>query len=188
MEYTALFHRVLLHLLSIMLVTYLNTYGVHSSNSHLELLDKLFFSSRYNKLVRPVQDESLPVNVTLQLILTDITMVDEMNHQVELNVWMRQVWKDEYLTWNKMQYDGKDKIVVPSEMIWLPDIILYNSVEDPGRKIEKSTHVMVYSDGTIRWSQSATLRFACLMRLTAFLSINKIVAFALVLGALTVPL
>ncbi|XP_072037444.1 neuronal acetylcholine receptor subunit alpha-9-like [Amphiura filiformis] len=81
---------------------------------------------------------------------------------------MRQVWKDEYLTWNKMNYDGKDKIVIPSEMIWLPDIILYNSVEDPGDNAEKSTHVMVYSDGTIRWSQPATLRFACLMRLTAF--------------------
>ena len=42
------------------------------------------------------------------------------------------------------------------------------SVEDPARRVEKTSHVLLHSDGTIRWSQPVTFRAACLMNLKAF--------------------
>ena len=37
-----------------------------------------------------------------------------------------QEWFDYKLSWDPSEYGGVDKIYVPSEEIWLPDIVLYN--------------------------------------------------------------
>ena len=38
----------------------------------------------------------------------------------------RQEWYDDKLRWDPDEYGGVGEIYVPSEIIWLPDIILYN--------------------------------------------------------------
>lgn len=37
-----------------------------------------------------------------------------------------QVWNDYRLMWDPAQYEGIKKIRLPSQHIWLPDIVLYN--------------------------------------------------------------
>ena len=37
-----------------------------------------------------------------------------------------QEWYDDKLRWDPSEYGGVGEIYVPSEIIWLPDIILYN--------------------------------------------------------------
>ena len=37
-----------------------------------------------------------------------------------------QEWKDYKFTWDPAEYGGVTELYVPSEHIWLPDIILYN--------------------------------------------------------------
>lgn len=37
-----------------------------------------------------------------------------------------QEWQDYKLKWNPEDYGGVDTLHVPSEHIWLPDIVLYN--------------------------------------------------------------
>ena len=37
-----------------------------------------------------------------------------------------QEWTDYKLLWNPQEYGGVDRLYVPSEEIWLPDIVLYN--------------------------------------------------------------
>ena len=37
-----------------------------------------------------------------------------------------QEWIDKKLTWDVTEYGGVDHLYVPSEKIWLPDIVLYN--------------------------------------------------------------
>lgn len=39
---------------------------------------------------------------------------------------MRQRWTDPTLAWNKSEYGGLDKIRVLPDMIWRPDILVYN--------------------------------------------------------------
>ena len=37
-----------------------------------------------------------------------------------------QEWNDYKLKWNPNDYGGVKTLYVPSERIWLPDIVLYN--------------------------------------------------------------
>ncbi len=36
------------------------------------------------------------------------------------------MWTDYKLKWSPIDYGGVDVLYVPSELIWLPDIVLYN--------------------------------------------------------------
>ena len=42
------------------------------------------------------------------------------------NVWLDQEWDDELLTWNPADFGGITRIRIPCDLIWLPDIVLYN--------------------------------------------------------------
>ena len=39
---------------------------------------------------------------------------------------LSQNWNDYKLKWNPQEYGGVRTLYVPSERIWLPDIVLYN--------------------------------------------------------------
>lgn len=41
-------------------------------------------------------------------------------------LWIRQVWFDAYLKWDKEDYDDLEMINIPSDLVWKPDIVLYN--------------------------------------------------------------
>lgn len=50
-----------------------------------------------------------------------------MKYQImTMNVWVEQEWNDYKLKWEPEEYGGVTKLHVPSELIWLPDIVLYN--------------------------------------------------------------
>ncbi|XP_072014391.1 neuronal acetylcholine receptor subunit non-alpha-3-like [Amphiura filiformis] len=146
-----------------------NIIGVYSANYYRELLDTLFdHTNDYYKVIRPINDSSVPVNVSMQLVLTDITAVEEINHQIELNVWVRQVWKDAFLTWNETEFGGKKTTGDSREFIWIPDITLYNGVGDSNDIKAEGAKLTVSSDGSVRWTVKVTLRSACQMRLISF--------------------
>ena len=35
-------------------------------------------------------------------------------------------WHDNNLHWQPLEYGGVDRLYVPSHLLWLPDIVLYN--------------------------------------------------------------
>jgi hypothetical protein len=53
--------------------------------------------------------------------------VDEVSQIMETKLWLKQEWNDYTLRWNPADYKNISEIRVPSEMIWRPDIVLYNT-------------------------------------------------------------
>lgn len=41
-------------------------------------------------------------------------------------LWIRLAWHDAYLKWDKEDYDNLEMINIPSDLVWKPDIVLYN--------------------------------------------------------------
>ncbi|XP_075437817.1 neuronal acetylcholine receptor subunit alpha-9-like [Ascaphus truei] len=89
-----------------------------------KLMSDLF--ANYSNALRPVEDMDKALNVTLQVTLSQIIDMDERNQILMAYLWIRQVWFDAYLRWNKDEYDGLDTIRIPSSYVWRPDIVLYN--------------------------------------------------------------
>ncbi|EZA61858.1 Acetylcholine receptor subunit alpha-like protein [Ooceraea biroi] len=61
------------------------------------------------------------------LRLSQLIDVNLKNQIMTTNVWVEQEWNDYKLKWNPDDYGGVDTLHVPSEHIWLPDIVLYNN-------------------------------------------------------------
>lgn len=43
------------------------------------------------------------------------------------NLWVKQKWYDYKLRWDPEEYGGVEMLYVPSEQIWLPDVVLFNN-------------------------------------------------------------
>uniref|UniRef100_A0A0K0D1X5 DZF domain-containing protein n=1 Tax=Angiostrongylus cantonensis TaxID=6313 RepID=A0A0K0D1X5_ANGCA len=50
----------------------------------------------------------------------------EIDQIMTCSVWLKQVWIDKKLSWDPKSYGGVSVLYVPYEMIWVPDIVLYN--------------------------------------------------------------
>uniref|UniRef100_A0A8C6YBT5 Cholinergic receptor nicotinic alpha 9 subunit n=1 Tax=Naja naja TaxID=35670 RepID=A0A8C6YBT5_NAJNA len=92
------------------------------------LFNELF--EDYSNALRPVEDTDMVLNVTLQITLSQIKDMDERNQILTVYLWIRQTWYDAYLKWDKDRYDGLDSIRIPSNLVWRPDIVLYNKADD----------------------------------------------------------
>uniref|UniRef100_A0A4W5QNW1 Neurotransmitter-gated ion-channel ligand-binding domain-containing protein n=1 Tax=Hucho hucho TaxID=62062 RepID=A0A4W5QNW1_9TELE len=82
--------------------------------------------TNYNRLERPVFNDSAPILVELGFTLLQIIDVDEKNQVLMTNAWLQLHWTDTYLSWNPENYPGVQNLRFPSNQIWVPDILLYN--------------------------------------------------------------
>ncbi|KAI4886854.1 hypothetical protein NFI96_021435, partial [Prochilodus magdalenae] len=100
----------------------------------------------YNRMERPVANDSQPLTVVLSLSLVQIMDVDEKNQVLTSNIWLNMRWYDHYLQWNQSEYPGVKNLRFTTDQIWTPDILLYNSADDEFDSTFK-TNVLVNSSG-----------------------------------------
>uniref|UniRef100_A0A672L221 Cholinergic receptor nicotinic alpha 10 subunit n=1 Tax=Sinocyclocheilus grahami TaxID=75366 RepID=A0A672L221_SINGR len=130
-----------------------------------KLLNDLF--RNYTSALRPVEDTEDILNVTLQITLSQIIDMDERNQILSAYLWIRQVWIDKYLTWDKDNYDGLDTIRIPGSYVWRPDIVLYNSADDHFTST-MDTNVVIRHDGQIMWDAPAITKSSCKVDVSFF--------------------
>lgn len=142
----------------------------------------------YNRLERPVSNNSQPVTVNLGLILQQIVGVDEKNQIIEVNAWIKYTWTDYKLTWKPEDYGGVTdvgcrsiqtlsidiltlsglistktflmQVRFPVDMLWRPDVLVYNSADKEFDSTFPS-NIVVYNDGSILWIPPGILRTSC---------------------------
>uniref|UniRef100_A0A8C4RS74 Neuronal acetylcholine receptor subunit alpha-9 n=1 Tax=Erpetoichthys calabaricus TaxID=27687 RepID=A0A8C4RS74_ERPCA len=138
--------------------------GAHGKYAH-KLLNDLF--ANYTSALRPVEDTDKALNVTLRITLSQIIDMDERNQILTAYLWIRQVWTDAYLRWNKDDYDGLDTIRIPSSYVWRPDIVLYNNADDQFTG-SMETNVVIRHDGQIMWDSPAITKSSCKVDVSFF--------------------
>ncbi|KAL3057605.1 hypothetical protein OYC64_007965 [Pagothenia borchgrevinki] len=130
-----------------------------------KLLNDLF--TNYTSALRPVNDTNTILNVTLQITLSQIIDMDERNQILTAYLWIRQVWVDSHVQWNKDDYDGLDTIRIPGSYVWRPDIVLYNNADDHF-KGSMDTNVVIRHDGQIMWDSPAITKSSCKVDVSYF--------------------
>uniref|UniRef100_A0A3Q2WMQ4 Cholinergic receptor, nicotinic, alpha 4b n=1 Tax=Haplochromis burtoni TaxID=8153 RepID=A0A3Q2WMQ4_HAPBU len=129
------------------------------------LLQNLF--ANYNKLSRPVRNTTDTVLVHFGLSIAQLIDVDEKNQMMTTNVWVKQEWNDYKLRWNPEDYENVTSIRIPSEIIWRPDIVLYNNA-DGDFAVTHFTKAHLFYDGQIKWMPPAIYKSSCSIDVTFF--------------------
>ncbi|KAK6760804.1 hypothetical protein RB195_022029 [Necator americanus] len=122
-----------------------------------QLYEDLLFD--YNKIPRPVKNSSDILTVDVGASLIRIIDVDEKNQVLTTNLWLEMKWFDAKLTWDPKKYGGLRTLHIPSDLIWTPDLVLYNkkpSTED-GYCVRLGT---VYIDGICSLAKLSSTRMS----------------------------
>uniref|UniRef100_H2Y601 Uncharacterized protein n=1 Tax=Ciona savignyi TaxID=51511 RepID=H2Y601_CIOSA len=82
-------------------------------------------------------------------------------------VWLPQVWVDERLSWQPTEYENITKVQLPSDMIWLPDIVLYNNA-DGTYEVSLQSNAIILNNGTVTWMPPAIYKSACKIKVRHF--------------------
>ncbi|MED6241910.1 Neuronal acetylcholine receptor subunit beta-4 [Ataeniobius toweri] len=138
-----------------------------SADSEERLMNWLLGKERYNPLIRPAVNRTERVTVKLQVSLAQLISVNEREQIMTTNVWLTQHWVDYRLSWDPAEYEGIDKLRIPSRHVWLPDIVLYNNA-DGTYEVTVFTNVIVLFNGSINWLPPAIYKSACKIEVKHF--------------------
>ncbi|KAH7959352.1 hypothetical protein HPB49_010525 [Dermacentor silvarum] len=116
--------------------------------------------SSYNRLIRPVSNNSDRLTVRMGLKLSQLIDVNLKNQIMTTNVWVNQEWSDHKLKWDPQEYGGVTELYVPAEQIWLPDIVLYNNA-DGNYEVTIMTKAIIHEDGRVVWNPPAIYKSFC---------------------------
>merc|ERR1711910_75923 len=136
------------------------------------LTDDLFNDQRYDKTLIPIEDapmESGENAVSLGIGLTLRNLDMDAAGNLRVNAWVKATWKDYRLSWEPVEYEGIKKLNLPSDMIWRPDISIYNqasySNDDADKQLRKSDYnTIILADGTVIWIPPVSFTVDCTYR------------------------
>ncbi|WKY04444.1 hypothetical protein Q1695_005442 [Nippostrongylus brasiliensis] len=142
---------------------------------HIRLAKDLMDKRRYDSRVRPIMNHSVPTTVSFSMSLYQILAINEKHQSVDLNVWVIQKWKDDFLGWNPYLYGMINTTILPFEAIWLPDTYLYNSVVMNREETERYINVVVTTNfwkgergAEIKFMYPALYRTSCVLDIRFF--------------------
>lgn len=116
--------------------------------------DKLieYLITDYNKLSDPGS-----LNVTFSISLQSLEL-DEEKEILNVNTWNNMQWVDKRLAWTPSDFVGVQTIRLPSDVMWIPDIMLYNSHSPPTME---ETKAVIYTDGTVNLVSPTYIKALC---------------------------
>uniref|UniRef100_A0A0N4ZHX7 Neur_chan_LBD domain-containing protein n=1 Tax=Parastrongyloides trichosuri TaxID=131310 RepID=A0A0N4ZHX7_PARTI len=136
-----------------------------SKNFESQLYEDLLYD--YNKIPRPVKNSSDILLVHVGASLIRIIDVDEKNQVLTTNLWLEMNWIDAKLQWDPKKYGGIKTLHIPSDLLWTPDLVLYNNAAgDPDITI--FTDALVAYDGRVFWHPPAIYKSFCPIDVTWF--------------------
>lgn len=130
----------------------------------LRLSDKLM--DGYKKGVRPVHNWRQTTTVFIDVMVYAILGVDEKNQVLTTYIWYRQFWVDEFLTWDPMEYENVSQMSIPTEKIWVPDILI-NEFVDVGKSPD-IPYVYVNNEGMVQNYKPIQVVTACSLNIYNF--------------------
>ncbi|XP_077996371.1 neuronal acetylcholine receptor subunit beta-4-like [Glandiceps talaboti] len=141
------------------------TSGALASEAEKKLREELF--KLYNKLALPVDDVDHVLNITFGLAISQIIDVNEKSQIMTTKVWLRHSWSDSHMKWTPEDYGGIRNIRVPAQLLWIPDILIYNNA-DGTYDVQNMAMANVYYNGTVSWVPPAIYKSSCKINVEYF--------------------
>jgi len=149
----------------LVVVASLNIQEITSSTPvHHEVVSKLL--KDYNPSLIPQNSSNVEtVEIAAGLALIHIDNLSSTG-VLTATAWLRLVWNDYRLQWNESDFGGVNVIRVDPNLLWLPDIEVYNtanpahfSVTPQYKKV--GTNALIYPDGEVLYIPPVRLEVIC---------------------------
>ncbi|XP_064856776.1 5-hydroxytryptamine receptor 3A-like [Oncorhynchus nerka] len=115
---------------------------------------------------RPVLDHTHPTMVHLDVYLYAILAVIEKSQTFVPFIWIQLTWNNERIWWDPSQFCGISRVSVPKEMLWIPDLLIYEMIEkDNG---PHSPYLYVSHDGIVLIEDEMKVVSTCKMDVHKF--------------------
>ncbi|OWF41812.1 Neuronal acetylcholine receptor subunit alpha-6 [Mizuhopecten yessoensis] len=137
-----------------------------SNGTEQDLLKILF--DNYNRHARPVNNPGMHTTVYISAILNTILDVDERGQSLTIRAWFNITWLDEFLVWNTSRFSNIPSVMVDPDMVWLPDLCIYNSHAHHNEIMSDKTRVLLHSDGQVTWAPGGVYTISCPIRVHRF--------------------
>ncbi|KAM4526360.1 5-hydroxytryptamine receptor 3A-like [Fundulus diaphanus] len=117
--------------------------------SYQDVLDYLNLTadSSIFKLTRPVLDHTHITVVKLDIIVYAILAVVEKTQTFVPFIWVSMQWTNEHISWDPAQFCGITKISIPKDLLWKPDLFIYEMTEKDASP--QNPNLMVTFDGMV---------------------------------------
>ncbi|XP_016056374.1 PREDICTED: acetylcholine receptor subunit epsilon [Miniopterus natalensis] len=135
------------------------------NNEELRLYHHLF--DNYDPGCRPVRGPEDTVTINLKVTLTNLISLNEKEETLTTSVWIGIDWQDYRLNYSKSDFGGVNILRVPSNLVWLPEIVLENNI-DGNFGVAYDANVLVYEGGYVSWLPPAIYRSTCAVEVTYF--------------------
>ncbi|XP_067652531.1 acetylcholine receptor subunit alpha-like [Haliotis asinina] len=126
----------------------------------IKRLKKEIFNG-YDVYIRPVQNQTEPVNVDMRFVLLNIANLDLKIQTLKWNGLLSLRWYDRLLSWNASEYGALESITVPQTNIWRPDYVINNDISQKTNLGTPETLVFIESSGLVSWEPGIVSETSC---------------------------
>ena len=131
------------------------------------IIKDIFVTNGYDRRVRPANMND-SVYLDVGLYFNGILYLTEVDQKMTSTGVFYIEWTDQGLMWDSYSYGGIDKINIPQNDIWKPDLVLQNGFETFQELGQSFNYVRVYNDGTVIWQPSQVFESRCSIDITYF--------------------
>ncbi|XP_041477022.1 neuronal acetylcholine receptor subunit alpha-10-like isoform X1 [Lytechinus variegatus] len=139
---------------------------VGGSDDHKRLVADLF--KNYTKVLRPVRKFSTSIDLEMMLLLSQVIHLDERMQTLKVNVWMTFNWKDEFMMWDPTEYGNITDLKIASELVWMPDVVLYNNAANEYKDFMRDEIVVITNEGHVNWAAPKIISSYCSINVKTF--------------------
>ena len=99
--------------------------------------------------------------------LVHVIRLHEHKQMMITSVEMAYYWRDTAYAWNPNKHNGTYSMSVPKELVWIPDVMLHNTV-DHVKPATKALYVTIKYNGDVIYRFPAIYRSMCHFETTTY--------------------
>lgn len=136
-----------------------NTADINGEASLLANLTATLLTN-YNPALLPKCTGRQRVQLDINMAVRQLILLDEPEQIAIFNMWMRLKWTDCRLYWNPQDFGNITNVVLPFNLLWTPDLTLYESVSEEFYGF-KDYRPRVMFDGTVYYNFPTLVESVC---------------------------
>ncbi|KAF3841646.1 hypothetical protein F7725_023597 [Dissostichus mawsoni] len=121
--------------------------------------------------VRPARDYKLPTLVYVSLLIRSILDMSEVDQTFVSVIRIYMKWEDPHIHWNPEDFGGLDKMRVPADLLWKPDLMIKEMIEK--YKAVPNPFITIHSKRYVEHVRELLVVSTCKMHVHKFPSDNQ---------------